>query len=248
LYHQYFVILGTVLIFLHQKLSPNHPSGKRDPPPNHIPDVSTFEGILDVLSLCSVLELGNIFNLWAYSRETLKGMPQRHRLICARSRARALVSWIFFTYKLLDTRDHVIDGLLDFYWPYLAQQARTMVEYKKLARKQKITGRVSSSDADKDVNVRDLHNALLRCFKRNPALLEKYKQTKPSNSFAWKGSAFKVLEKSENSGQQCKELFTPISLITLTRIQVVHVDDGYTYDDLLVVDKFAVAVEVPPQN
>jgi hypothetical protein len=39
----------------------------------HVPDVSTFEGTIDLFMLCIVMELGNLINLWAYHRETNPG-------------------------------------------------------------------------------------------------------------------------------------------------------------------------------
>jgi hypothetical protein len=55
--------------FVHQEFNPSKPAMLTP----YVPDVSTFEGTIDLFMLCIVMELGDLINPWAYCRETNPG-------------------------------------------------------------------------------------------------------------------------------------------------------------------------------
>ena len=99
-------------------------------PNYHVPDLSTFSGILDLASLGCLMELGNVLNNWSY---TGGGDTERQRLMYARKRARKLIYWTFDQWELIDEQNQPIDAMEKFYWPYLAQQVRALILYKRSA-------------------------------------------------------------------------------------------------------------------
>jgi hypothetical protein len=62
-------------------------------PTPHVPDVSTFEGTIDLFMLCVVMELGDLINLRAYHRETNPGHHDLVSTIHARGLACDLPDW-----------------------------------------------------------------------------------------------------------------------------------------------------------
>jgi hypothetical protein len=101
----------------------------KDDPRNHLPNLTSFDGILDISSLFCILELGNALSPWAYGE---RDNVEHRRLIYARKRARILRHWIFRHYQLLDESGNFVDYKRAFYWPYLVQQAKMLIHYKRI--------------------------------------------------------------------------------------------------------------------
>ena len=184
-----------------------------------MPDLSTFSGILDLVSLCCLLELGNVLNEWSY---TGGGEKERRRLMYTRQRARKLIHWTFDQWQLLDEQDNPINAMEQFFWPYLAQQARTLLAYKRSATDSGIHHPdIPSFCTLKKVRVVIEHSVM------SPDLLWKLYST--SNAvdvtFAWTGTWFKVTKianplqrKSANDNyQQINQLSQAIMMNLLMR-------------------------------
>jgi hypothetical protein len=99
-------------------------TGPLESPVPHVPDVSTFDGIHDLFSLCNIVEMANIVHPDTYSDE---GLPASERLemIRGRSLSRAIVSWVISNYETEEV------SMESFYWKYLAYQARAVCCAKK---------------------------------------------------------------------------------------------------------------------
>ena len=94
-------------------------------PDPHAPDVSTFDGIHDIFSLCNLVEMANILHPGTYSKEGLRA-PERLEMIRGRALSRAVVAWVISNYE---TEDSEIT-IESFYWKYLAYQARAVCKAK----------------------------------------------------------------------------------------------------------------------
>ena len=95
-------------------------------PDPHVPDVSTFDGIYDIFSLCNLVEMANILHPGTYSDEGLRA-PERLEMIRGRALSRAVVAWVISNYETEDS-EVTIES---FYWKYLAYQARAVCKAKE---------------------------------------------------------------------------------------------------------------------
>lgn len=159
--------------------------GKADPR-RHLPDVSTFNGILDLCSLFCLLELGNVLSTWSYGKED---ELERRRLMYARKRARILRHWLFQQYQLWDAESNLVNYEVDFYWPYLVQQAKALKEYKRKACLQDIGHRDVNEPCTPTAVAKVIENSL----RRPEALWAIYStEIDTLTSFAWGGPTFSV--------------------------------------------------------
>jgi hypothetical protein len=153
-------------------------------PAHHLPDLSTFEGILDLATLCCLMELGNVLSNWAYDPKAAEG--ERHRLMGARKRARSLLVWVFDHYKLLNNGQEV-KPMEDFYWRYLAQLAKVIVFYKSNAEKARIL------PLDEKWTSKAVKRLVLNSTKSPPELQNLMSDASvPNTTLAWKGPRFSV--------------------------------------------------------
>jgi hypothetical protein len=96
--HDAHLLLRRMVTYLHyvlvkrgSKLDSSTP-----PPTPHIPDVSTFEGVLDLFMLCVVMELGDLINPLAYRKKYRHGPKHDQDRLCtihARGLSRDLRHW-----------------------------------------------------------------------------------------------------------------------------------------------------------
>jgi hypothetical protein len=93
----------------------------------HVPDVNTFDGIVDVFSLANIMELSNVIHHRTYMPGGLS-VQERLDMIHGRARARQIVQWIVHTYRFEGDF-----SLSEFYWLYLAHQAKTLFLTKSWA-------------------------------------------------------------------------------------------------------------------
>lgn len=159
-------------------------------PEYHLPQLDTFDGIVDICSLLNLMELANVLNLWTYGEHNPQDVTERLRMINAREKARILRMWIFQHYQLVDLAGEAVDGENLFYWPYLAQQARAIYYYKRLANDAEVghrDGQACTLEAVKE--------ALKSTCSRPLALHEAYMTSEPlPTTFAWAGPCFTVKE------------------------------------------------------
>jgi hypothetical protein len=102
-------------------------------PTPHVPDVSTFEGTIDLFLLCVVMELGDLINPRAYRRETYPGRHDLLSTIYARGLARELLDWWHAHYRFV-SEDGVerVTGW-ELFQQLLLHEVRTLLIYKSLA-------------------------------------------------------------------------------------------------------------------
>lgn len=157
----------------------------KDDPRYHLPDLTSFNGILDITSLFCILELGNALSSWMYGE---RDNVEHRRLIYARKRARILRHWIFGHYQLLDERGNLVDYKRAFYWPYLIQQAKVLIRYKSIQSNS--AGHCGLKEGDTDTAVL---NAVEQSLKHCKELWHTYSENSDfPTSFSWKGPQFQV--------------------------------------------------------
>ena len=93
----------------------------------HVPDLSTFEGIHDLFTLCNVIELANAAHPDTYEPPGIPA-PDRMLMLHARKQSREIVTWVVANYEF--EGQHSIDW---FYWRYLAYQSRALCRAKDFA-------------------------------------------------------------------------------------------------------------------
>jgi hypothetical protein len=97
---------------------------------HHLPDISTLEGIIDISHLFIILEFANVLSPWAHKHEHC---IERRRMMAARTRARRLRNWIFKKIVFMDKHGDVLDGDRDFFFPHLAAQGSSILQYRRMA-------------------------------------------------------------------------------------------------------------------
>lgn len=160
----------------------------------HLPDLETFNGLKDVMALCSIIELGNVMSPWSYE-QTPNGQRERERMIYARKRSRRLIAWIFYLYEVSDEDGNVVaDGERDIYWRHVEQQARVLCHYKKRTWKEGILG----SNVIK-CRPADVERVIFRCFSSDLDVLAHFQSQfgQDEKTFAWVGPMYTVRRRLE---------------------------------------------------
>lgn len=120
-------------------------------PTPHIPDVSTFEGVLDLFMLCIIMELGDLVNPLAYKKKHRHGRKHDHDRLCtihARGLSRDLRHWWCARYMFFDPEKRsLIDGGLVFE-DLLSQHIDALISYKTAAEESDVQGEVLECTAD----------------------------------------------------------------------------------------------------
>ena len=111
------------------KLTPSL-KGPLEFPVPQVPDVSNFNGMQDLFSLCNVVEMANILHPESYSDEGLR-VSVRQDMIRGRALSRAIVAWVISNY------DIEVVSTETFYWNYLAYQAHAVCFAKKFGDSKK---------------------------------------------------------------------------------------------------------------
>ena len=121
------------------------------PPTPHVPNVSTFEGAIDLFMLCIVMELGDLINPLAYKKKYRRDRDRDHDRLCtihARGLARDLYNWWCGHYWFRGTEaDYGIDGEVVFRELFV-QQINALMTYKKLAEEKGMHGDEPECTAD----------------------------------------------------------------------------------------------------
>jgi hypothetical protein len=115
-----------------RKFNPHE--GNVDP---HVPKIRSFDGILDLIMLCIIMEFGPILDPRAYGADNNAG---RNTLAMIRGRglARDILEWwdAYFSFIRPDGSQQSARGL---FMELFAEHARLLVVYKRMAEKQDIT-------------------------------------------------------------------------------------------------------------
>ena len=102
-----------------------------DPDPPHLPDLETFEGIQETFAVINVLEMSDILHPKTYQKYPLK-CEEQMAMITSHQLARRLTNWILARRRLTSSNF----TLHQYFWQYLAHQARAVVLAKHLAENQ----------------------------------------------------------------------------------------------------------------
>lgn len=151
-----------------------------------------WEGLLDLLSFCALMELLNVVDQLTYdvasstgnsdsSRPADPGMSPLHRLECiaARKISREMLLHFFTKYELLDSSGRSIDGVRGLWWKYLARQLRCLVDLKLMSLRESIGG---AKDCTKEKFQREIalfYKGFPREFREQVAM------AKGADSFSW---------------------------------------------------------------
>lgn len=122
-----------------------------NPDTYHLPDLGSFDGVVDLLSLCNLMELSNIL----FPAKNLMHPTLREQFIQARLLCRKMVDWMGCNLEF-----HTQDGkYLDFQTNvcafYLARQAKALVASK------------ASLAKEGDVDPLAVESAVRDCFSEN---------------------------------------------------------------------------------
>jgi hypothetical protein len=100
----------------------------------HVPNINEFDGLLDIFSICNIMEASNILHHKTYlTGKSGLTVDQRLRMIHGRVKARQILAWIFANYGFEgDT------SMETFYWRYLAHQLKTLFQIKERVEEQDI--------------------------------------------------------------------------------------------------------------
>ncbi|TFK59143.1 hypothetical protein BDN72DRAFT_966149 [Pluteus cervinus] len=104
----------------------------------HTPDITQWEGMLDVLMVINLVELIYITHHRAYTKEGFMAL-ERDQMIIARKFARELREWIWRHYTLKDTTGKQANAQ-EVYWDFLARQCRGLISLKSSAMNNGIRG------------------------------------------------------------------------------------------------------------
>jgi hypothetical protein len=111
--------------------------------PTHVPDVSTFEGILDLFMLCVIMKLGDLINPLAYKRKCRRDRDRDYDRLCtihACGLARDLRKWWRAHFIFYDPKAKTaVDGEAVFK-DIFVQHINTLLSYKKFAEERNIQG------------------------------------------------------------------------------------------------------------
>jgi hypothetical protein len=135
------LLLRRLVVYTHYVLVKNE--SRTTEPTVHIPNVSTFEGTLDLFMLCVIMELGDIIIPLAYKKKYRRDRDRDHDRLCtihARGLARDLRKWWYAHYVLFDPEaNRLVDGRIIFETLF-SQQINSLIYYKKLAESKNIQG------------------------------------------------------------------------------------------------------------
>lgn len=164
------------------------PAGKAISPVHkgNIPDIFTFDGLLDVFSLCNLMEMGNIIH---YKTYTEKGMTllERRRMIKGRVFSRRVRGWLAANIEIYHPDNHLSPASLeqDVFYPYLASQVAALVSYKKRAPNTGAQGHVEFS-------LQDLVRQINGAFIDDPRFQACYHPETDPKTFDWTGTTYQV--------------------------------------------------------
>jgi hypothetical protein len=141
-------------VFVRRRFQPTEPVI----PTPHVPDVSTFEGTIDLFMLCIVMELGDLLDPRAYERRKLD-YKELVASIHARGLARDIVDWWQTHYEFKSTSGSVYGGR-EVFQRLFAHQARVLVVYKRLAEEHQIDSDEEGCTADALITRIVLHHGV----------------------------------------------------------------------------------------
>ena len=100
----------------------------------HVPNINEFNGLLDIFSVCNIMEASNIIHHKSYLQSLSRlTVGERLQMIHGRVMARRILVWIFANYAFEEDI-----SIQTFYWRYLAHQLKTLCQVKQRAESKDI--------------------------------------------------------------------------------------------------------------
>ena len=185
------ILLRRMVVHVHHVLVKH--GSKLTAPHNtpHIPDVSTFEGLLDLFMLCIVMELGDLINPVAYKKKYHHNRDRDLDRLCtihARGLSRDLRSWWHAHYMLFDPQEKMLLDSEVIFRQLLCQHIRALISYKRAAEKTDVQGEVEECTAAV------LESLLKKYF---PSVV--YSRALGDKGFEWLGNKYEVLDREEGT-------------------------------------------------
>ncbi|KAG6913938.1 hypothetical protein DXG01_003397 [Tephrocybe rancida] len=192
-----FTLLSRLLILYHKSFLHPGPEDIMESVINHIPDLSSSAGVIDLFCFCHLFELYGVLCSWQYNvDDSVAAALSRRHVIKNRKLAREIKEWFFCHYDL-----KVFNGA-----PTSPSHARVVLDHKFLAQQCQalLTFKVKADQGPKGTYVvgeftfkRDaLRKAIRRCLKNNPDALAYFESPGTEFSFNWdKRMAFTVHKK-----------------------------------------------------
>jgi len=147
------LLLRRMVVYLHyvfvKRGSKVTDSTSKPPPISHVPNLSTFEGALDLFMLCIIMELGDLINPLAY-KKTYRQARHHSLRVCtihARGLSRDLRNWWDSCYIFLDPETRMLHTAESVFKNLLSQHLSTLVFYKKMAEENDVRGEVPECTA-----------------------------------------------------------------------------------------------------
>jgi len=164
-------------------------------PTPHVPNVSTFEGTIDLFMICVIMELGNLLNPQAYRRGT---HPERQcdpiATLYSRGLARDIMDWWHAHYELVSEDGTRCTGW-ELFDKLFSHQARVLAIYRRVSEERGIfTDEHECTAAEFETWLTRYHGKRLgfRGPVANWVSQHKQDQGWKSASFAWPGPTYSV--------------------------------------------------------
>lgn len=185
-------LIGRILFFYYKVFQKDYvahgPSGKTISPRyrGNIPDIFTFEGLLDVLSLCNLMELGNIIHYKTYTSDGINA-EERRKMIAGRACGHQVRKWPAANIEI--HHPHETPSLRsldrDVFYIYLSSQVASLLHYKMRAPASEAQGHV-------DFSLKDLVAQIRGALGENPHFQACYKPAVDPKTFDWVGPTYRV--------------------------------------------------------
>lgn len=165
----------------------------------HTPDVSTFDGVLDLFMLCIVMELGELLNPLAYKKKYRHSRDHdrdRLSIIHARGLSRDLRAWWHANYVFFDAQKQMLLDSEAVFKKLLRQHIGALISYKRTAEQHDIQGEVEECTAGV------LENLLKKYF---PLIM--HSRGLGDKGFEWEGNKYEVQDREEAKLSYTRSMF-----------------------------------------
>lgn len=127
----------------------------------HLLNISTFEGIMDIIYLSCIIELANVVMKRSYS-PSLLSWTECYRCITVRGKAHTLLAWLSQHYELYTPDSTILNTFDDIFSRLLDQQAAVLLVYRQANPPPD-----NPSDGTPHISVSALKTALVNCLTNN---------------------------------------------------------------------------------
>lgn len=174
------------------------PLGHVDRNESHLPNLNTFNGVLDLVALCNYMLLARAMVDWVYyDNPSIHGktLGKNHalevgRLAKNRKRARKLLSFLFATFEFShgDTVLTIQQATERIHHRWIVQQANALMLYKERAWAKNIRGEDESL-----LSPQTFQDRIFQCFNGQPMeSLFAESDHATAETFAWTGLRYSV--------------------------------------------------------